>query len=267
MSPREKRVLLSFDVEEFDLPNEFGGDIPEQEQLEIGTRGFEEALELLDATGVIGTLFTTARLGEHAPRQLKEAAGSHEIASHGMRHDRFVPQDYLRSREVLQDLTQTEVTGFRMARLQPVDTELARNAGYEYDSSENPIRLPGRYDNRHLPRVPRLEGDLLRIPISTTPRMRVPLFWLSFRHMPGPLLRESLDRTLEADGHLVLFFHPWELLDLRAHRRNMPRVVRHGGGKKLRERLRREIDRLSQVASFTTTASFARERREELRTT
>jgi hypothetical protein len=264
MSSNERRVLLSFDVEEFDLPLEFGGRISEFEQLEVGRRGLEAALELLDTIGVPATLFTTGRLGEHASDLLREASGRHEIASHGVRHDRFEPADFLRSREMLENITGTEVRGFRMARLQPVDAALARSAGYEYDSSENPIRLPGRYDNRHLPRTPRLEDGLLRIPISTTPRLRIPLFWLAFRHLPRAFLRSSLDRTLEWDGHLVLFFHPWELLDLRAYRGAMPRLVRYRGGKTLCTRLEQELGRLRERARFVTMRAFARDRRQAL---
>jgi hypothetical protein len=255
---------LSFDVEEFDLPLEFGGRISESEQLEVGRRGLEEALELLEKIGVKATLFTTGRLGEHAADVLRSASRRHEIASHGVRHDRFEPDDFVRSREMLEKITDSEVRGFRMARLQPVDANTARSAGYEYDSSENPIRLPGRYDNRHLPRTPRMEGDLVRIPISTTPRMRIPLFWLAFRHLPRAILRSALDRTLEADGHLVLFFHPWELLDLRGYRGAMPRLVRHRGGKALRSRLVQELGRLQEYGSFETMTTFARDRRKEL---
>ena len=94
MSNKDKRVLLSFDVEEFDLPLEFGGQISESEQLEIGRQGLEEALHLLDRIGVQATLFTTARLAEHASNTLRDCAGKHEIASHGMRHDRFEPEDF-----------------------------------------------------------------------------------------------------------------------------------------------------------------------------
>ena len=264
MSNKDKRVLLSFDVEEFDLPLEFGGQISESEQLEIGRQGLEEALHLLDRIGVQATLFTTARLAEHASNTLRDCAGKHEIASHGMRHDRFEPEDFRSSREALEQITESEVVGFRMARLQPVDAQTAAAAGYAYDSSENPIRLPGRYDNRHLPRTPRLEDGLLRIPISTTPRLRIPLFWLAFRHLPLMILRRSLDRTLTHDGHLVLFFHPWELLELRAYRNYMPRVIRHRGGKSLRRRLEEELPRLGEHAPFATMAPFAREQKQKL---
>ena len=243
------RIYLSFDVEEFDLPNEYGAELPLERQLEIGQRGFETTLELLDRLDIPATLFTTSRFGTHAASLLKDASTTHEIASHGVRHDTFSEGDFARSRTELMELTGTEVVGFRMPRLQHVQPELARSAGYAYDSSENPIRLPGRYDNRHLPRTPRIENGLLRVPISATPQWGIPLFWLGFRHLPRPLLRRSLDRTLAADGRLVLFFHPWELLELDS-RLPMPAVVRRGGGPRLERRLETELKRLKDRADF-----------------
>ena len=253
--PRGK-ILLSFDVEEFDMPNDFGGDVAESEQLSVGRESFERALEMLDAADITATLFTTARIGEHCADLLRDAASRHEIASHGYRHDRFEPGDYARSRDALEAVSGKRVTGFRMARLQPVDAAAARAAGYEYDSSENPIRLPGRYDNRHLPRTPRLTDGLLRIPVSTTPRRRIPLFWLAFRHLPRPVLRASLARTLAADGYLNLFFHPWELLELRSSRHPMPRLVRHRGGRALERRIRGELERLREFADPVRLSEF-----------
>ena len=244
------RIYLSFDVEEYDLPNEFGANLPLERQLAVGKAGFERTLELLDRLSIPATLFTTSRFAEHTSELIKAASTSHEIASHGVRHDTFEAADFQTSRHQLEAITGTHVRGFRMPRLQYVDPALAVAAGYAYDSSENPIRLPGRYDNRHLPRTPRLEDRLLRIPISTTPRMRIPLFWLGFRHLPRPLLRSCLDRTLAADGRLVLFFHPWELLKIERSL-PMPLTVRRGGGLHLERKLEAELRRLKDRAEFT----------------
>ena len=243
------RIYLSFDVEEYDLPNEFGAELSLERQMEIGIAGFERTLALLDRLDVPTTLFTTSRFAEHASTLVRDASSSHEIASHGVRHDTFEPEDFAISRARLESITGTRIRGFRMPRLKYVDPILARDAGYDYDSSENPIRLPGRYDNRHLPRTPRTDSGLLRVPISTTPRLRIPLFWLGFRHLPSPLLRNCLDRTLAADGRLVLFFHPWELLESERGL-PLPLSVRRGGGRRLERRLERELRRLSDRAEF-----------------
>ena len=253
---RRLRVMLSFDVEEFDLPNEYGARIPLDRQLSIGATGLEKALELVESLDIRVTLFTTARMADYVRERMPSIAARHEIASHGVRHDHFETSHYAESKRRLEELSDAPVTGFRMARLQPVDVPALLSSGYHYDSSETPIRLPGRYDNRHLPRTPRMDGRLVRLPISTSPRLRLPLFWLGFRHLPRPILNRTLDRTLDHDGHLNLFLHPWELLDTGAWRRHMPRVVRHGGGARLADRLVKTVRGLSPRARFTTMSEF-----------
>lgn len=248
MSGSDPSIYLSFDVEEFDLPNEYGADLPLEKQLEIGQEGFQCILPWLNDLGTTSTLFTTARFGKHAAELLREASQNHEIASHGVRHDTFQIGDYAESRTQLEDIVGTKILGFRRPRLQPIDVAACREAGYSYDSSENPIRLPGRYDNRHLPRTPRIDEGLLRIPISTSPRLRIPLFWLAWGNLPRMVLRNALDRALEADGQLVLFFHPWEFVEPPPV--PMPRVVRRRLGPRLLERVGRELRRLATRAEF-----------------
>ncbi len=250
------RVMLSFDVEEFDLPNEYGADIPLERQLSIGASGLATIVNIVDQLGVRVTLFTTARMGEYVRSEIPEIARKHEIASHGVRHDRFDPDHYTESKRRLEALAETEVTGFRMARLQPVDVPKLIESGYRYDSSENPIRLPGRYDNRHLPREARMDQGLVRVPISTSPGLRIPLFWLGFRHLPGVILKRTLDRTLRHDGYLNLFFHPWEFLDTSEWSKQMPRVVNLGGGDRLARKLAGTVKDLTGKARFTTLSEF-----------
>ena len=244
-------IHLSFDVEEFDLPNEYGGDIALEQQLEHGRRALENITPWLKDLDAKTTFFTTSRFAEHVPEHIQEASKIHEIASHGVRHDHFADGDYRASKNQLEAITGKPVIGFRKPRLQPINESLCSQAGYTYDSSENPIRLPGRYDNRHLPRIPRREGDLLRVPISTSPTLRIPLFWLSWGNIPRPVLRSALNRALDHDGRLILFFHPWEFIEPPSDA-PIPRIVRRRMGRRFQDLVDRELRRLSQRASFQT---------------
>ena len=56
----KKYVLLSFDVEEFDMPLEYKQDISIDEQMDVGIRGLEALMPILSNTSIPTTLFTTA---------------------------------------------------------------------------------------------------------------------------------------------------------------------------------------------------------------
>lgn len=252
-------ALISFDVEEFDLPNEYGGRVPLHEQLRVGAEGWERTLDLLDEVGVRATLFITATIASAHPELLLRSAQRHEIASHGWSHSSFEPQDLSKSREVLQKLSGQDVSGFRMARLAKVDQSLIAAAGYSYNSGENPTWIPGRYNNFFRPRHARIEetgrGELVQIPTAVTPLVRWPLFWLSFKNVPLGVTKVATRWCLSADRVAALYFHPWELCDLGAYR--LPRLVAGLDGERYVARMREYFLWLAARADCTTYAEYA----------
>lgn len=255
---RQAAVLLSFDAEEFDIPGEFGRALTPGQQLETGATGLRRVLDLLDRAGVRATFFTTARLAQAAPDSIRRLVrAGHELASHGVNHAEPVADDLRRSREILSTLGGVPVRGFRRARFGPVDAAAARAAGYLYDSSEHPVWLPGRYNGWRIPRRPRMEAGLLRLPVSATPLLRLPLFWLAFKNYPFALYRALCRWTLRQDGLLALVFHPWEFCELDGF--GLPRYVRRVDGTALERRLETLIASLQPMADFTTYGAWAEE--------
>ncbi|RYY85458.1 MAG: DUF3473 domain-containing protein [Chitinophagaceae bacterium] len=246
---KKPALLLTFDVEEFDMPLEYGQDIPIEEQLQVGRAGMR-AVELLlaDYPQVRGTLFTTANYAEHDAEAIRSLSDVHEIASHTFYHTHFATKDLLESRRTLEFITGKPVVGLRMPRMRPVAMSDVLAAGYTYDSSVNPCWLPGRYDNRHLPRNPYMEDGMLRFPASVTPRLRIPLFWLAFKNAPYPLFRNWVKDTLRKDGYACLYFHPWEFIPLPEYK--IPGYAKARAGAPLQERLRRLIDDFSVECDF-----------------
>src|SRR4051812_39051246 len=115
-------ILLGFDVEEFDMPFEYGKSITFDEQLEISTKGTNVILGLLKQKNIKVTFFCTANYAINKPDIIKRiVAEGHEIASHGYYHSDFKVEHLRQSKLVLEDISGTEVTGFRMARMMPVD--------------------------------------------------------------------------------------------------------------------------------------------------
>ncbi|MDE3144129.1 MAG: polysaccharide deacetylase family protein, partial [Bacteroidota bacterium] len=214
---KERFILLSFDVEEFDLPLEYGEHISLDEQLMIGNLGTEALIPILEEHKVNSTLFTTANYAMHFPQQIKALAKQHEIASHTFYHSSFTDDDLLLSKQKLEEISETSVTGLRMPRMQQIKMADVKNAGYSYDSSINPTWLPGRYNNLHLPRTLYTENGVNRLPASVSPHLRIPFFWLAFKNLPYFIFKQLAIQTLRKDGYLCLYFHPWEFTGINEY--------------------------------------------------
>src|SRR5471030_2726943 len=184
-------ITLGFDVEEFDMPFEYGKTLPFSEQLSISTTGTLLVLNLLKETGVKATFFCTAHYALHQPEIiLKIVNDGHEIASHGYYHSDFKPQHLEQSKTLLEKISGISVTGYRMARMMPVDEEEIQKAGYLYNSSLNPTWIPGRYNNLKKPRSWFFDKGVLQIPASVSSTLRFPLFWLTFHNLPLAVIKK-----------------------------------------------------------------------------
>ena len=147
-------ILLSFDIEEFDMPFEYGKTISFEDQMSISIEGTSLILDLLEKHQVKATFFSTVIFAINAPEIIKRIIkDGHEIASHSYYHSDFKVEHLLESKEKLEEITNTKVIGFRMPRMQPVDEKEIYKAGYIYNSSINPTYLPGRYNNFSKPRT------------------------------------------------------------------------------------------------------------------
>jgi peptidoglycan/xylan/chitin deacetylase (PgdA/CDA1 family) len=237
-------ILLGFDVEEFDMPFEYGKSISFDEQIEISTRGTNAILGLLKQKNIKATFFCTANYAINKPDIIKKVvAEGHEIASHGYYHSDFKVEHLRQSKLALEDLSGRDVTGFRMARMMPVDEAEIAKAGYEYNSSLNPTWLPGRYNNFNKPRSWFYDHNVLQIPASVSPGIRFPLFWLSFHNLPLSLLKLMSAATHKKDGYLNLYFHPWEFTDLHDKEKfGFPGYVSKNSGEAFAQRIGNFID-------------------------
>lgn len=232
-------VLLSFDIEEFDLPFEYNKSIDFNDQISISTEGTLAILTILKKYNVKATFFSTATFAIHAPQVMKQIVDEgHEVASHNYYHSSFEVEHLKLSREKLAELTGQEIIGFRMPRMQPVDEIEVFKAGYKYNSSLNPTLIPGRYNNFNKPRVFFKEKGVLQIPASVSPLIRFPLFWLSFHNLPLSIYKILCKQTLKKDGYLNLYFHPWEFTNLnQPDRFNFPQYVSRNSGTSMIERM------------------------------
>ncbi len=249
-------ILLSFDIEEFDMPLEYGVDIGIEQQLQVAYNGTQTILDLLKEEHIHATFYCTANFAQHHPgcikRMVKEG---HEIASHGYYHSTYQQEHLIESKHVLENISNVTVRGFRMPRMMPVSDIALSEAGYLYNSSINPTLLLGRYNNLKMPRTYFYSNNILQLPTSVSPVIRFPLFWLSFHNLPLKFYCWLCKKTMKQDGYLNIYFHPWEFENISHYR--FPFYVVRNSGEKMHQRLQQFIHwAKSKGYTFTTTLQF-----------
>ena len=226
-------IYLSFDIEEFDMPKEYGYDIAFERQIAISRKGLTAILDLLKKHQMHATFFSTVVFAQQVPdlinRLIEEG---HELASHTYYHSDFENEHLKRSKEALEQQFGVTVEGLRMPRMLEVSAEEVKKAGYRYNSSVNPTFLPGRYNKLHVPKHFFNENGLWQIPAAVS-WFRFPLFWLSFHNLPLWLYKFLLKRSVKSIGYAALYFHPWEFTDLHQKEFNFPAYVMRNSGEKM----------------------------------
>src|SRR6478609_7109028 len=139
MKDVSKKIMLSFDIEEFDMPEEYGRSISFEEKIDVSTRGTKIILDLLKNHNIRATFFSTVEFAKNA-KPLIERINSegHELASHGCFHSSFNDDHLAQSKIELEKISGQKVNGFRMPRMKKVNNNAANQVGYNYNSSLNP---------------------------------------------------------------------------------------------------------------------------------
>ena len=254
--------MLSFDLEEFDIPREQGKIIPLKEKIRVSKEGAYWLLDILNSEKIPATFFCTTTLLAHSPELAKRIIQEgHEMASHGCDHANPLPEHVKESKKILEKNYGVAVHGYRQPRMFEVDNSELVREGYLYNSSINPTFIPGRYMHLNVSRLPFIKGNILQIPISVTPWLRFPLFWLSAHHLPMWLYEIFAKRTLQHDGFFNTYFHPWEFVEIQ-HKAEygVPYIIGHHSGKEMQRRLLHLIKTLkAQNAEFITYYSFSKQ--------
>ena len=141
------KILLTFDLEEFDLSLEYEAFIDKQKQFEISKQGLDNILQILKKYSIKATFFTTAEFAKKYPVQIKELSKNHEIACHGLCHSSCSLNSLKQAKNQIEKIIGKKITGFRAPRFKFNQIQELKNLGFEYDSSVHPIWLPGKYFN------------------------------------------------------------------------------------------------------------------------
>ncbi|BEV03065.1 polysaccharide deacetylase family protein [Chryseobacterium gambrini] len=254
-------VLLSFDIEEFDMPLEYKGEISFEQQISISQKGVERILDILKKHHAKATFFSTVVFAENSKELIRRLLNEgHELASHTWFHSDFEEKHLKESKERLEELFSTQVTGLRMPRMMPVSKDAVENAGYSYNSSINPTYLPGRYNNLKISRTYFNEGNVVQIPASVSPNFRIPLFWLSFHNFPLFFYKKLASDVLKKDKYLNIYFHPWEFAEIKDEAFKLPGLTVKNSGIEMVKRFDEFLTWLkSKNYSFGTIQEFQKQ--------
>jgi polysaccharide deacetylase family protein (PEP-CTERM system associated) len=222
---------LSVDVEEWFQVGAFERVIDKadwpglQSRVEANTGA---VLDLFAETGAKATFFTLGWVAERAPRLLQRiAAAGHEIASHGVDHQRVFTMtaaqfraDLRRARAALEDASGVAVSGYRAPSFS-IDTrtpwahQVLAEEGYAYSSSVAPVR----HDHYGWPDAPRFAfrpvagADLVELPVTVA---RIGNRHLAtgggfFRLFPSALTNWAVRQVNAEERPAIFYFHPWEV--------------------------------------------------------
>lgn len=225
--------VFSVDVEEHFQVAALSGQVAKHEwsdhpsRVEANTR---RCLDLLAEASACGTFFVLGWVARRHPALIRRIAeAGHEVASHGMEHDRVEalgPQrlagDVGDARRLLEDACGAAVVGYRAPSfsLRPGMNWAYRalvEAGYRYSSSVYPVRHD-HYGDPNAPRRayrPLADAALVEFSLSTA-RLGGRNLPASgggyFRFLPYPVSRTLL-RMAGSDRQQanIFYMHPWEI--------------------------------------------------------
>ena len=254
-----KVVLLSFDVEEFDLPREHGEDISLKDGIKVSKSGLLKILKILKRQNVLATFFCTANFVNAEPELIKKMQkAGHEIACHGVDHFNPKPTDIVESKKCIEKVLHRKVYGYRQPRMQPINYSKMKKLGYLYDSSVNPAFIPGRYNHLDIPREKFLKNGIIEIPTSVATFARVPLFWLALHLFPQGFYFWLVKMSLKKTGYFATYFHPWEFANLKKFS-VVPSYIKFNSGPKLEKRLEKLILDLKKLScEFQSYSAYAK---------
>lgn len=239
---RVGRVLLSFDVEEFDLPREHGGEISLEEGVKVSADGLEKILNLLARCDVKATFFVTGNFAKMRPDLVKKiVSDGHEVGCHGVDHFEPRPTDIAQSKEMVEEVTGVKVYGYRQPRMFKIDYAELGKHGFLYDSSINPAWIPGRYNHRDVARKPFMKQGVVEVPVSVVTGLRIPLFWLALHLYPVAVYLAGAKRSLKETGYFATYYHPWEFSELLKGYGMVPSYIKLHSGEKMIARLEKVI--------------------------
>jgi peptidoglycan/xylan/chitin deacetylase (PgdA/CDA1 family) len=187
-----RSIVLTFDVENDCSFDSFQG----------VEQGLPKILKILKQYNVPATFFVTAEVAQMFPEKIRNLSAHYEVGCHGFHHESLQKLDYQKfqllktAKTAIEEVINKEILGFRAPYLR-VSQELFNTlvkAGFKYDSSL------AWFKASHWQLNPLIKEYRLTFPN------------VFFRFPSGSFL-SKIGVLLQKEP--VLYFHPWEGLDVR----------------------------------------------------
>jgi polysaccharide deacetylase family protein (PEP-CTERM system associated) len=225
---------LTIDVEDYYMVSAFADRIKFEDWCGFECRVERNTHTILDMLGrydVKATFFVLGWVAERYPELIKNIHGAgHEIACHGYNHrlvydltpDQF-REDVRMAKDILENITGTEVKGFRATSYSIVKETLWAldvliEEGFRYDSSIFPIHHDryGMPDAERFPHVLKRDAGLIMEFPPTTYRVfgqNIPVAGGGYlRLFPHLITRAAIKCINEREKKTaIIYFHPWEI--------------------------------------------------------
>lgn len=270
------RAVLSIDFEFFRHTPAYRSASGELSDDTVGIEAWAFLRDILASHDATATFFIVGEVAEQHPELIAEIAEQgHEIASHTHTHrllsslDKTAQIEELkRSKDAIQAATgRKEVAGFRAPAFD-ISSRLFKQleqAGYRYDSSVIPARrIPGWYGGEYNITTPCSATafnsnikNLAELPVSVMPTVRLPLSGAWTRLLGQMYTQTSMKAIARQEKIPILYYHPWELVDL-PRIEGVPKRVTWRTGEWLRHTI---CEILDMDFSFVNASSIIEEKR------
>ncbi len=272
---KEHTFLLSFDVEEFTVPQEQKGSLTKEEReavFEVGAEGLKKCISILKQHGIVATCFCTAEFVKKYPELIRELYSMNcEIALHGFAHkDHYESMDettalslLVKAKQEIEKRVQCKIQGFRGPGFRVPKPVVLEDLGIVYDSSVHPTYIPTKYNHITQSRKVQKYGAIVEIPISVVPVIGLPFSWLWFRNFPLLYAKCCTVLNTATSDFTLLYFHPWEFADLKKQewgcRGFLWNLTIRNTGKAMEQKLENYIIWAKERGKFKTIISYLHE--------
>lgn len=273
---KEHTFLLSFDVEEFTVPEEQKGSLSEEERVAVfqaGADGLKQCITFLKQHNVVATCFCTAEFVTMYPQLIKELDDiGCEIALHGYaHHDHYQNMGetkafslLAKAKKEIEKIVQCKIRGFRGPGFRVPKPKVLERIGLSYDSSLHPTYVPTKYNHLQKSREIQKYGTLIEIPISVVPVVRFSFSWIWFRNFPLFYTKCCTIINKRSDDYALLYFHPWEFVDLKKQEWGCQgllwSLMTRNTGKQMKQKLENYIIWAKKRGRFKTILAYLREK-------